>query len=81
MHPLAVTGCIDTVRGIRSYTLVMQGTLQWILARARSATDRERRPYERPRVLSRERLEAVAAICSPPGKADPGSCPTGPIGS
>lgn len=40
-----------------------------------------KRPYSRPRVMSRERLEAVAAICSPPGKADPGSCPTGPIGS
>jgi hypothetical protein len=40
-------------------------------------------PYEPPRVLSREPLEAVAAICSPspPAKANPGACPQGPIAS
>lgn len=42
-----------------------------------------KRPYERPRILSREPLEAVAAVCapSPPAKANPGSCPSGPIAS
>jgi hypothetical protein len=42
-----------------------------------------RRPYERPRILSREPLEAVAAVCSPPGvaKSNPGLCPSGPISS
>ncbi len=42
---------------------------------------RSRKPYRRPRILSRERLEFVAGICTPSGKADPGSCPTGPITS
>ncbi len=42
---------------------------------------RGRKPYRRPRILSRERLEFVAAICTPSGKADPGSCPSGPITS
>lgn len=42
-----------------------------------------KRAYERPRILSREPLEAVAAVCSPapPAKANPGSCPSGPISS
>ena len=42
-----------------------------------------RRPYERPRILSREPLEAVAAVCSPAGvaKSNPGLCPSGPISS
>jgi hypothetical protein len=42
-----------------------------------------RRPYERPRILSREVLEAVAAVCSPAGvaKGNPGLCPSGPISS
>jgi len=42
-----------------------------------------RRSYERPRILSREPLEAVAAVCSPPGvaKSNPGLCPSGPISS
>ncbi|MEA2602880.1 MAG: hypothetical protein QOF89_3872 [Acidobacteriota bacterium] len=41
------------------------------------------RPYERPRILSREPLEAVAAVCSPAGvaKSNPGLCPSGPISS
>lgn len=40
-------------------------------------------PYERPRILSRERLEAVAAVCAPAGvaKGNPGVCPSGPISS
>lgn len=43
----------------------------------------DKRPYEAPRVLSREPLEAVAAVCSPapPSKANPGACPAGPISS
>ncbi|MFP5286636.1 MAG: hypothetical protein ACLGI9_12915 [Thermoanaerobaculia bacterium] len=42
-----------------------------------------RRRYERPRILSREPLEAVAAVCAPrpPAKGNPGLCPTGPISS
>jgi len=42
-----------------------------------------RRRYERPRILSREPLEAVAAVCAPtpPAKGNPGVCPTGPISS
>jgi len=50
------------------------------------AGDREgrgRKPYARPRILSRELLEAVAAVCapSPPAKQNPGVCPSGPISS
>jgi hypothetical protein len=42
-----------------------------------------KRPYEAPRVLSREPLEAVAAVCAPapPAKANPFVCPQGPISS
>jgi hypothetical protein len=42
-----------------------------------------KRPYERPRILSREPLEAVAAVCAPapPAKGNPGACPQGPIAS
>jgi hypothetical protein len=41
------------------------------------------RIYERPRILSREPLEAVAAVCAPAGvaKGNPGLCPSGPISS
>jgi hypothetical protein len=41
------------------------------------------KPYERPRILSREPLEAVAAVCAPapPAKSNPGVCPSGPISS
>jgi hypothetical protein len=41
----------------------------------------ERKPYERPRILSRETLEAVASVCSPVGKGNSGLCPQGPISS
>ncbi len=43
----------------------------------------EKRSYDAPRILSREPLEAVAAVCSPapPSKANPGACPIGPISS
>jgi hypothetical protein len=42
-----------------------------------------KRLYERPRILSREPLEAVAAVCAPapPAKSNPGICPSGPISS
>jgi len=42
-----------------------------------------RRPYQAPRILFREPLEAMAAICSPhpPAKANKGLCPLGPISS
>ena len=42
-----------------------------------------RRPYSPPRILSREPLEAMAAICrpTPPAKANAGACPMGPVNS
>lgn len=42
-----------------------------------------RRPYSPPRILSREPLESVAAVCAPtpPAKSNPGICPQGPISS
>jgi hypothetical protein len=42
-----------------------------------------RRPYQAPRILFREPLEAMASICSPhpPAKANKGACPMGPISS
>jgi hypothetical protein len=42
-----------------------------------------RRPYRAPRILSREPLESVAAVCAPapPAKGNPGACPSGPISS
>jgi len=49
--------------------------------RHKTATDTARRPYESPRILWREPLEVIAALCTPPGKADPGGCPSGPISS
>lgn len=45
---------------------------------------RERKPYQRPRILSREPLEALANVCNQPGsKGDPGlpQCSVGPIQS
>lgn len=42
-----------------------------------------KKPYRRPEILYREKLEAMAALCvpTPPGKANPGNCPQGPISS
>lgn len=39
--------------------------------------------YQPPAILSREKLEVIAAVCvpSPPAKGDPGMCPQGPISS
>jgi hypothetical protein len=45
--------------------------------------DAVRRPYDPPRILFREPLEAMAAICTPhpPAKSNKGLCPMGPISS
>jgi hypothetical protein len=42
-----------------------------------------RRPYQRPCILYRQPLEAMAAVCAPapPAKTNPGFCPQGPISS
>jgi hypothetical protein len=42
-------------------------------------SETKKKTYERPRVVSREPLEAMAAICrpAPPNKANAGACPTG----
>jgi len=45
--------------------------------------DSVKRRYMAPRILYREPLEAMAAVCapSPPAKSNPGFCPQGPISS
>jgi hypothetical protein len=48
---------------------------------APGGTGETKRRYTPPRILYREPLEAMAAICSPPGKGNPGFCPQGPISS
>jgi hypothetical protein len=42
-----------------------------------------RRSYAPPRILYREPLEAMAAVCqpAPPAKGNPGFCSMGPISS
>jgi hypothetical protein len=42
-----------------------------------------RRSYEPPRILYREPLEAMAAVCQPvpPAKGSPAFCSMGPISS
>jgi hypothetical protein len=42
-----------------------------------------RRRYVPPRILYREPLEAMAAVCAPapPAKGNPGFCASGPISS
>ncbi len=49
-------------------------------ASAAGRTEAERKPYRKPRTLSRERLEALAVVCDT-GKTDGLSCPVGPIQS
>ncbi len=39
-----------------------------------------KKPYEKPAVVYREKIEARAGACTP-GKADTGACPSGPITS
>jgi hypothetical protein len=53
------------------------------LAPLASLAPTARRPYQPPRILFREPLEAMAAICSPhpPAKNNKGVCPMGPISS
>ncbi len=49
-----------------------------------SQTDsQEREPYDAPKIVYREPLEAVATTClpAPPSKGSPGACPIGPISS
>ncbi|MDH3653517.1 MAG: hypothetical protein OEN21_04565 [Myxococcales bacterium] len=42
----------------------------------------KREPYEPPRIVYREPLEAVAVACTTAGaKGNPGACPIGPISS
>ena len=50
---------------------------------AANDVERRRKPYSAPRILSREPLEAMAAVCTPQGvaKANVGTCPRGPINS
>ncbi len=42
-----------------------------------------REPYEAPRIVYREPLEAVATACTPapPSKGTPSACPLGPVSS
>lgn len=37
---------------------------------------KEKKKYEKPRILESTKIEAIAGVCtpSPPGKADSGSC-------
>lgn len=39
-----------------------------------------KKPYQRPEILYREPLEAMAALCTPapPAKVNVGLCPSGP---
>jgi len=39
-----------------------------------------KKPYQKPRIVHREKLEVSAVVCTP-GKADVASCPGGPIES
>jgi hypothetical protein len=43
----------------------------------------DRRAYHRPRILHREPLEVMAAVCAPapPAKRNAGLCPQGPRSS
>ncbi len=42
----------------------------------------EREPYEPPRIVYREPLEAVATACTEgTSKGNPGACPIGPVSS
>lgn len=40
-----------------------------------------RKRYTKPEILSRERLEALAVVCSPPSKATAIECPSGTVTS
>ena len=50
--------------------------------KSETAQSVEREPYEPPRIVYREPLEAVAVACTAPtSKGNPGACPMGPISS
>ncbi len=50
--------------------------------KAEKAESGARRPYEPPRIVYREPLEAVATACTAStSKGNPGACPIGPISS
>ncbi|MEZ5331635.1 MAG: hypothetical protein R2991_06200 [Thermoanaerobaculia bacterium] len=40
-----------------------------------------RKAYSKPEILSRERLEALAVVCSPPSKSTATECPSGTVTS
>ncbi|HEX9982953.1 MAG TPA: hypothetical protein VGF69_06805 [Thermoanaerobaculia bacterium] len=44
---------------------------------------RRKKRYEAPKIVSREPLEVMAAVCAPrpPAKSNAGLCPQGPISS
>jgi hypothetical protein len=48
-----------------------------------SEVNKKRKPYATPRIVSREPLEAMAAICRPvpPSKTNAAVCPSGPANS
>ena len=47
-----------------------------------ATAERAKKPYEPPRIIGREPLEAVAAVCSGgTAKGNPVQCPFGPISS
>lgn len=48
---------------------------------AHGARGVKKRTYAPPRILSRERLEAIAGTCSGVGKENRVRCPAGPIAS
>ncbi len=50
-------------------------------AARRRDVKQEKKPYSPPRVLSRERLEAIAGTCTGTGKTNLAQCPAGPIAS
>lgn len=41
----------------------------------------DRKTYSKPEILSRERLEALAVVCSPPSKATATACTSGTVTS
>lgn len=49
--------------------------------RAPSGQRPKRKPYQAPAILHRDRLEFMAATCTPPAKSDAISCPAGPVSS
>ena len=46
-------------------------------------SESRKKAYEKPQVIYRAPLEAMASVCAPapPSKSNPGLCPSGPISS